>query len=185
MLTFEEAKRIALDRIGPEYGLIEEATVEKEHGWHFRYQTKKYLQTGDFHQIAVGSGGFIVDREDGHIVEFGSQLYAEQLEAYETGCRYDEYDLEIRAVHDFDCCVGVLLGLEMWYSEPEEEYGVVWRIRRPYTREVLERHLKDLPCKFSGYNALFAYKARRALEEAKCCTYTLLEHQGGARQRQV
>ena len=35
MLSFDEAKQIALERIGPECVLLESATLEKPYGWYF------------------------------------------------------------------------------------------------------------------------------------------------------
>lgn len=45
MITFQQAKQIALDRIGPDCALIEKATVEKPYGWYFCYQSKAYLES--------------------------------------------------------------------------------------------------------------------------------------------
>ena len=72
MISFEQAKKIAIQKIGPECGLIEESTVEKPYGWYFIYQSNEWLRTRNIRDALIGSGGFIVEREDGRIYEFGS-----------------------------------------------------------------------------------------------------------------
>lgn len=67
MITFEQAKQIALKTIGPNCGLIEAATQEKPYGWYFMYQSKAWLRTRDIHHMLLGNGGFIVEREDGRV----------------------------------------------------------------------------------------------------------------------
>ena len=49
----------------------------------------------------IGSNGYIIERENGRIVEFGSRYSPEvHFEHYEAGFRYKLYILTILAVHD-------------------------------------------------------------------------------------
>jgi immunity protein 35 of polymorphic toxin system len=42
-------------------------TLEQSFGWVFFYESKKYLDTGDYHFRALGNSPFIVDRSDGSV----------------------------------------------------------------------------------------------------------------------
>ena len=44
MISFEEAKNIALAKIGPDCGLVESATIEKPYGWYFCFQSRASLK---------------------------------------------------------------------------------------------------------------------------------------------
>ena len=78
MITFEEAEKIALNRIGEDCALIMDGIIEKPYGWYICFQSKKYLETGNFSDKLVGSGGFIVEKETGNLIEFGSAFPLEE-----------------------------------------------------------------------------------------------------------
>lgn len=59
--------------------VLESETIEKEWGWVFFYQNKKYLETGDFRDMLGGNAPYIVNRTSGKIIETGT---AQPIEAY-------------------------------------------------------------------------------------------------------
>ena len=180
MITFEEAKQIALDRIGPDCALIDDATMEKSYGWYFCYQSKAYVQSGDFRDMLIGSGGFIVEREDGDVFEFGSAYPLERnLAAYEAGFKYDTYDLTILSVSDIQQTVRLLLSLNMTYVVPEEAYGTMWRIPQGYTEVQIRSALASLPHTFSDQQFYFRFEEFSAIDKAGCCRYQLHGHRAG------
>jgi hypothetical protein len=177
MLTYEEARRIAEAHAG-KLVLVEEATQERPFGWYFLAQSKAFVETGEHRHKLIGSGGFVVDRETGRVHEFGSAYPVERnLRAYAKGFRYSSYDLTILTVRDVRTTARLLKELRMTYVEPEEAYGVVWRIPKDYRESQLRHFLHQLPYTFSGYNFFFGVEVFEEIDEAGCCTYELREHQ--------
>jgi hypothetical protein len=161
MISFDEAREIAIRHIGPRCGLIEKSVIEKPYGWYFMYQGNEYLRTRDSRDMLVGSGGFIVEREGGRVVEFGSAHSLERnFAAYEYGLKYDHYDLTVTRVHDLAGTLHVLLAMRVGHVIPEFAHGRRWRIPRYYDRTQLGKMLRTLPCTFT--NCGFSYE--RALE---------------------
>ena len=180
MITFEEAKQIALDKIGPDCALVDDATMEKPYGWYFCYQSKAYVQSGNFRNILVGSGGFIVAREDGDVFEFGSAYPLERnLAAYEAGFKYDTYDLTLLSVSDIRQTTRLLRDLHMTYVVPKEEYGTVWKIPQEYTESQIRSALASLPHTFFDQKFYFSYEVFLAIDKAGCCQYQLRGHRAG------
>jgi hypothetical protein len=170
MITLDEAKQIALSEIGQNLVLDESATLEKPFGWYFNRRTKD----GD---LLVGSNGFIVDRENGHIFQLGSMFPLERdFAAYEAGFRYDFYDLRILSVDDLPKTLDLLLKLGMTYVIPEEEYGTVWKIPRSYTPEQIEDALHSLPCEFLEQKFYFQFEIFLEIKKTGCCKHQLIGH---------
>lgn len=71
--------------VGEPLGLMEEKTLEKGFGWVFFYNTKRYLETGEFTYMLAGNAPFIVDKRDGSLHETGT---AEPIEIYIS--KYEE-----------------------------------------------------------------------------------------------
>jgi hypothetical protein len=177
MISFEEAKRIALAKIGPDCGLVETATIEKPYGWYFLGQSRAYLETGDTGQMLIGSGGFIVERSDGRVFEFGSAYPTEQWIAnYERGFKYHCYDLRIVGVSNMPRAVELLGRLDMQYVVPEEEHGTVWVIPRRYAADQLRAKLGQLPCVFADQAFWHRVDVFDEIDASGCCKYELSEY---------
>ena len=100
--------------------------------------------------MALGSGGFIVEKTDGRVFEFGSAFPLEKWIAnYEKGFKYHRYDLTILAVSDLNAATGLLHQLYMHYVIPEAAYGTVWVVPHLYTPDDIRKMLTQLPCTFS------------------------------------
>ena len=95
MMTYQQARELAqrwlaeqasqpdplLEHLGiaqSERVLIDEATREESFGWVFFYQSKKYLETGDFRHALAGNAPLIITRT-GELHVTGT---AEPLERY-------------------------------------------------------------------------------------------------------
>jgi hypothetical protein len=177
MITFEEAIQIAHDKIGPDCALIDNATMEKPYGWYFCYQSKAYIQSGDDRYALFGSGGLIVERNDGDVFEFGSAYPLERyLAAYEAGFKFDTYDLTILSIRDIQQTVRLLLSLKMQYVVPEEESETVWRIPQKFTEDQIRSALASLPHTFYDQKFDFGYETFLAIDKAGCCKYQLYGH---------
>ena len=59
--------------------ILEDETIEKEWGWVFFYQSKKYIETGDIGEMLAGNAPFIVNKNNGQLYETGT---AEDIEYY-------------------------------------------------------------------------------------------------------
>jgi hypothetical protein len=177
MINFEQARGIAKEHIGPECDVVEQATIEKPYGWYFHGQSKKFLATGNIDDMLVGSGGFLVERENGRIVEFGSAYPSETwLANYEKGFKYDAYDLEILQINDLPETLKALSMLDMQCVIPEWQYGVEWRIPKTYTVKDLERLLANSPCIFKGQAFWHRVEIFDQINQTQCFTYALTEH---------
>ena len=84
MLTFEEAKQIAVVQINRQRFsdddsliIIDEGIVEKEYAWIFPYTSKHYWETKDMNCAIGGNGPLFVSKLDG------------QISTYRTGLSFD------------------------------------------------------------------------------------------------
>jgi hypothetical protein len=90
MLTKREALEAvskALDPMNPRsipLVVLDEQTIERPFGWVFFYQSKKFVETGEFGDRLLGNGPVIVNRLDGSI-EFCPtyQRHEKSIEEYE------------------------------------------------------------------------------------------------------
>lgn len=180
VISFAEAKQIALAKIGPDCGLIETATMEKPYGWYFYAQSRAFIETGDFMEMHCGSCGFIVERADGRVFQFGSAFPLEKWIAdYEKGFKYDRYDLTILAVSDLAVATELLERLYLHYVVPEEENGTVWMIPQYYTRDQIQTKLTQLPFTFANQAFWHVADVFDEIAASGACKYELLEHSEG------
>lgn len=88
MLNEEGANKVALEHlatlekeIGEPLGLANSETLEKAFGWVFFYNSKDYIETGNFRSMLAGNAPFIVDRNSGEVHVTGT---AKSVEDYIT-----------------------------------------------------------------------------------------------------
>jgi hypothetical protein len=76
MISKDEARKIVINQLefiqsnnldlkDDELIIIDEATIEKEFGWVFFYQSKRFLETDIFSYQLSGNAPYIVNRFDG------------------------------------------------------------------------------------------------------------------------
>lgn len=70
--------------------VIDDWTIEKEFGWVFFYQSKKYIDTNDFQYMLLGNAPYIVNRFDGTVHETGT---ANEIEYY-----IDKYEKKLSSM---------------------------------------------------------------------------------------
>ena len=176
MISFEEAEKIALRHIDADCVLLKEAIVEKPYGWYFHTQSKKYIETGNISYMLAGSGGFIVEKEIGKVIEFGSAFPREKnFKIYEKGL-IGRSDLVVLKVRDTKETVKLLNSLQMIYVEPEFEYGIEWKIPKIYNEKQLKGAISKSPCVFENQNFYFSYEAFQKIDNAKCFDYELRKY---------
>jgi len=155
MITFEQARQIALNKIGPDCGLIEERTLVKPYGWYFMYQSNAWLRTLDDLHMLLGNGGFIVEREGGSIFEFGSLHPRERnIAAYEYGLRYAGQDLLVKKVYKLEKALDHLFRIVNFVESDARAAaraavaGLEYCPSPRYPRSRIEVMLQNPPCAF-------------------------------------
>ena len=94
-MTHEDARKkveiyLQILSEGENYALaiIEDATIEKDFGWVFFYNSKKYLETKNFSDVIVGNAPILVSKKDGELYETGTaypiEHYIANFEKYGT-----------------------------------------------------------------------------------------------------
>jgi hypothetical protein len=98
MITFDAAREIAEAHLRKRFAptlaghivLLDQETIEKDYGWIFFYQHKKWIETGKTRDGLIGNSPFLVERATGRIVKFGS------AGSIEYWCqRYESSPLEV------------------------------------------------------------------------------------------
>ena len=65
--------------------VLEEETIEKSWGWVFFYQSKAYVETGDFREMLGGNAPIIVNRNTGKLTHTGTAYEIEHyIKEYEA-----------------------------------------------------------------------------------------------------
>ena len=78
MLTKTEALELVSKRLSnmsspsDPFVVVEKSTIEKPFGWVFFYNSKKFIETGEFCYRLAGNGPVIVNKEDGSVQFFGA-----------------------------------------------------------------------------------------------------------------
>ena len=64
--------------------VVEKNTVEKPFGWVFFYNSKRYVETGEFRYRLAGNGPVIVNKHNGSVEFFGTNKPPQEIvEEYE------------------------------------------------------------------------------------------------------
>jgi hypothetical protein len=180
MLTKNQAIKLVRNQLPDGFDIMEDHIVEREYGWVIFSQTKKYIESQDPLDMAVGSGGTLVEKESGCCIEFGSAYSTEtNLEIYEKGyLKYDNLDILITDVEDLVKAAESLSSLGITYVISEEECGTTWRIPQHYSLDQIKVKLRDLPCRFNLGSAYFIWEALDRFKSQNYFRYELVENYG-------
>lgn len=63
----------------PELAIVDGEPSETTHAWIFFYNTKRYLETGEFSEALAGNGPILVNKITGAIDAFGTAIPLEKL----------------------------------------------------------------------------------------------------------
>lgn len=172
MITFEEAEIIAKNKISSEHSIVKK--IKKPYGWYFFSQHNEFIRTRNIQYLEVGSGGFIVEKETGRVVEFGSAYSLEKnFEIYEKGFAYKKYDLTILKVNDLNSAIRNLKKLSMRFVIPEFENGVWWEIPQEYSEKQIKEILQNLPYTFTNQKFYFRHSEFEEMQKSKCLEFEL------------
>jgi hypothetical protein len=71
---------------GDEWLLLDDATIEKDWGWVFLYNSRLFHETGDFRYAVAGNAPFFVRRHDGAVFVAGTAYPIEEyIRDFEQG----------------------------------------------------------------------------------------------------
>jgi len=86
MLSRENAEKRLAKLLNADYHadddsllIVTELTIEKDYGWIFFYQSRKYLETGEFSYRLAGNGPVVFERESGAVHYLGSDKHPDKL----------------------------------------------------------------------------------------------------------
>lgn len=75
--------------VGAELMLLDESTIEREVGWIFFYQTREFVETGNWSSALAGNAPLIVNRDSAELVMTGTAkppvYYFDKYEAELSG----------------------------------------------------------------------------------------------------
>jgi hypothetical protein len=80
--TIVEARAWAEERLARTYSkavILDESTVETDFGWVFFWNSKRYLESGDYRDALAGNAPLIVDRADGSVHDTCTFLPIEEI----------------------------------------------------------------------------------------------------------
>lgn len=63
----------------PELAIVDREPSDTAHAWIFFYNTKRYLETGEFSEALAGNGPILVNKSTGAIEAFGTAIPLERL----------------------------------------------------------------------------------------------------------
>ncbi len=79
MINYEQALKMALAKLselsnssGKEIILINDQTLTTEYGWIFFYNSKAYLETGNWKKSILGHAPFIINKDNSEITFLGT-----------------------------------------------------------------------------------------------------------------
>jgi hypothetical protein len=179
-LTKAEALELVRRKIPSDCDVMDDRTIERHYGWLFFYQTKRFIETLDWRDGLIGSGGILVENHGGRCVEFGSGRSAElNLKIYEAGyLDHDDFDIVISAISNLEEAIDLLLGLDIVFVKPEVAYGETWRISTRYSPTQLGERLSKLPCRFNLGRLYRLYRALELMKNSCCLKYELVPNAG-------
>ena len=180
MITLDESIGRVLDEAGDGMAIDRKMIVEKEYGWVLFPNSREYIETGDMKEMLVGSGGVLVLKETGRMIQFGSAFNLEtNLKIFELGyLDHDNWDIVITRIRnereavDLICCLGAT------YVIPECEFGVEWRVPKAYTVRQIQKMIRDVPLRMNLGGIYFNHEFIESLKKQNFFEYRLEPNDG-------
>jgi hypothetical protein len=180
MLTRNDAIDAVRKTLPIDFVVLEEHIIEREYGWVIFSQTKRYVETKDPTYMAIGSGGTLVEKNTGRLIQFGTAHSTEiNLKIYEAGYfAYDAFDLVVNAISNLEEAIGFLGELRITYVKPEVESGTTWRIPKEYSAQQLRDRVRNLPCRFNLGSLYFEWQVIERMKSSASLKFELKENRG-------
>ena len=175
MISYAQARHIAEAYIPETKGIIEESIIEKPYGWYFNAQSLKWLETRDENHMFLGSNGFIVDRENGRVVEYGSRNGSVDniFCFYESGFSYKHYNFTIKKVKNYEKSLRFLIDLQLIERKIVCKNGNFLVLPAESGLVKMEEIIKSLPFTFYKQRFGLCYDVLYELKSSTCLEHEL------------
>jgi hypothetical protein len=149
-------------------GMLLGAARELRNGWYFGPP-----DLGP-HQVMVGFGGVIVNKQTGFPYTLGSMVARETVcRLYDLGFQASGYDITIVRIADRSMVARVLYAIGVQIIEESFEHETHWKIPRRMTYEEVDAKLAHLPCTFTKVATYFGAEALQEARERGFFDFTL------------
>lgn len=159
------AKEYIKESVGENYTIVEDSIFDLDDFFVFTYQTKKYIETKQFQDMAVGQGYYFFYKKDKRIFVFGSsysyevalnkirRMISNEIEIRQFLPQFnilEEYNLNILESRKKQLLVDALIKLKVTYVIPEVIGTTIYRVPKFYKKNLLFERLRNLPIIFHG-----------------------------------
>jgi len=160
---FGKAVEYVQKHCGDRFAVVEDSVIDKEDLYCFTYQTKAFLETGDFRTMTVGQGPHIIVKQDNRVFSFRSgltgydaikELRQQLVKEARIRVHIPEFELEqrygirITGIKNRTQLLEKLRRLPFSYTIAEPIGDAIYRTQKGYTQKLLEQRLSELPVLF-------------------------------------
>src|SRR5262245_35198632 len=89
MLSKDQARALVANRLRDDVVIVDDCTIEKDWGWVFFYNTRRFVETKNFRDGLIGNGPYMVNRFDGSVSKtdtaYPIEPYIQRYERQLTG----------------------------------------------------------------------------------------------------
>jgi hypothetical protein len=185
------AKEYISTAIGTDFAIVPESIHDLEDVFSFSYQTRTFLETGNFSYMTVGQGPTFIHKKDDRIFHYGSRFSFEEAlndlrKKLETETRikthtadFDldtRYNLQINRIKKKQLLIDTLVAHKIEYIIPEIVGDSIFRISKTYKFRGLEIRLKELPAIFNATIGNTNVDLINDLIQQDSCEFELIKH---------
>lgn len=189
---FDKAENFIDKEVGKDFGIVPDSIQDLSDFYGFTYQSRKYLETGSFEDMAIGQGYNFISKSDNRIFSYGSgqgfedalkelrNKISKEAEIKKVKSEFDiqkRFDLRISTVMKKQILVDTLLKFGITYIIPEVVGSSIFRIAKNYKKKLLFEKLTDLPITFHGLNQHEIPNLIIELIKKSSCEFDLIEQQ--------
>lgn len=176
--------------IGGDFAIDQDSIEDLSDFYAFTYQSRKYLETGNFLDMAIGQGYIFLHKSDNRFFSFRSaQDFEDSLvelryqilkegEIQKSFPHFDiqkQYDIRVTEVVNKDVLIDVLIQNKTTYIVPDIVGNSIFRIAKIYEKKSLAERLSLLPTTFHGVNQMVLPSVVQYFIETNCCQFDLVE----------
>lgn len=179
------------NEIGTDFAIVPESIRDLEDVFCFTFQTKAFLETGDFSAMTVGQGYNFILKKDNRHFSYGSGFSFEEalddlrkkiamearIKAFKADFELDSaYSIQIHQIRKKQLVVDVLLKHHLQYVIPEVVGDSIFRISRKYKATDILTRLNDLPVTFNLIPSNTLIYLIDELLKLNVCTFELIPY---------
>lgn len=189
---FDQAEIFINKEVGKDFGIVKESIQDLSDFYGFTYQSRKYLETGNFEDMMIGQGYNFINKLDNRVFSYGSgygfeealkelrKKVSQEAEIKKTIPDFEiqkRFDLRISSVENKQILVDTMLKFGLTYVIPEVVGSSIFRIAKNYKRTLFFEKLTDLPIIFHGMNQNELAELIIELIKNSSCEFDILQHE--------